>query len=81
MGKVTKEALLKMRDLISDMEPNLDFNDNTVLCCDRLGKIMTSLVFDDSCIVAGEILHYEEDKEYNKIINKRKENQKHGKTR
>lgn len=80
MGKVTKEALLKMRDLITEMEPNLDFNENTVLCCDRLGNIMTSLVFDDSCIVAGEILHYEEDKEYNKTI-KTKEMRKHGKTR
>ncbi len=73
MGKVTKDALLKMRDLITDMEPNLDFNENTVLCCDRLGNIMTSLVFNDSCVVAGEILHYGEDEEYNKIINKRKE--------
>ena len=81
MGKVTKEALLKMRDLITDMEPNLDFNDNTILCCDRLGNIMTSLVFNDSCVVAGEILNYEEDKEYNKMINKRMEIQKHGKTR
>jgi hypothetical protein len=69
MGKVTKEALLKMRDLITDMEPNLDFNENTVLCCDRLGNIMTSIVFDDDrCVVAGEILHYEEDEEYNKIM-------------
>ena len=81
MGKVTKEALLKMRDLITDMEPNLDFNENTILCCDRLGKIMTSLVFDITNVVAGEILNYEEDEEYNKIINKRKEMQKHGKTR
>lgn len=30
MGKVTKEALLKMRDLIIEMEPHLDFNDNIV---------------------------------------------------
>ena len=68
MGKVTKEALLKMRDLITEMEPNLDFNENTVLCCDRLGNIMTSMVFSDRCVVAGEILCYEEDKEYNKTI-------------
>jgi hypothetical protein len=68
MGKVTKDALLKMRDLITDMEPNLDFNENTVLCCDRLGNIMTSIVFDDTKVVAGEILHYEEDKEYNETM-------------
>lgn len=72
MGKITKEALLKMRDLITDMEPNLDFNENTVLCCDRLGGIMTSVAFDDApTVVAGEILHYKEDKEYNKIIKMR----------
>lgn len=68
MGKVTKEALLKMRDLITDMEPNLDFNENTVLCCDRLGNIMASIVFNDRYVVAGEILCYKEDKEYNKTI-------------
>ena len=73
MGKVTKEALLKMRDLITDMEPNLDFNENTVLCCDRLGNIMASIVFNDTpVVVAGEILHYNEDKEYNESMNKRK---------
>lgn len=72
MGKVTKDALLKMRDLITEMEPNLDFNENTVLCCDRLGNIMTSIVFDDTpTVVAGEILHYKEDKEYSKTIKMR----------
>ena len=73
MGKVTKEALLKMRDLITAMEPNLDFNENTVLCCNRLGNIMVSIAFDDTpMVVAGEILHYREDEEYNKVINKNK---------
>lgn len=73
MGKVTKEALLKMRDLITEMEPNLDFNENTVLCCDRLADIMVSIAFDDTpVVVAGEILHYKEDKEYNKANNKNK---------
>lgn len=77
MGKVTKDVLLKMRDLITDMEPNLDFNDNTVLCCDRLSKIMVTIVFDDTPeVVAGEILHYKEDKEYNEAI-KIKEKKKH----
>ncbi len=79
MGKVTKEALLKMRDLITEMEPNLDFNENTVLCCDRLADIMVSIAFDDTpMVVAGEILHYREDEEYKKVNNESKRRRKNG---
>lgn len=66
MRKVAKEVLLSMRDLITEMEPNLDFDDNTILCCNRLGKMMTSVVFNDMPeVVAGQILHYQEDKAQN----------------
>ena len=73
MGKVTEEVLLKMRDLIIEMEPHLDFNDNTILCCNRLSKIMESIVFNDTMVVvAGEILHYNEDKEYDERLRTKK---------
>jgi len=69
MGKITKDALLKMRDLITEMEPHLDFNDNTILCCDRLGKIMEALVFNDhTSVIAGEIYHCDKDEEYEKRL-------------
>ncbi len=67
MGEITKEALLRMRDLITEMEPNLDFNDNTILCCNRLSNIMISLAFNDyTVVVAGDILNLNSDEEYEK---------------
>lgn len=73
MGKITKDILLKMRDIITEMEPNLDFNDNTILCCDRLGDLMTSIVFNDTIVVvAGEIIHCNNDEEYEKRLKEKK---------
>ena len=65
MGEVNKNIFIKIRDLITEMEPNLQYNENTILCCHRINKLMESVIFDNSIsIVNGEIIHFKKDTEY-----------------
>lgn len=45
--RIEKKHLLELRDLISEMEPNLDYPENVELCIERMSDLWVKLVFGD----------------------------------
>lgn len=50
MGGLTmmlqKEDLINIREIITDMEPHLEFEDNILLCSKRIVNYLEVLIFD-----------------------------------
>ncbi len=45
--KLQKKHLLEIRDIINEMEENLDYYENAVLCTKRISDILERVIFDE----------------------------------
>jgi len=53
------KSLIKIRDIINEMESGFIFKENVNLCFDRIAKIMSTLLFsDEKNVVCGEIIKH-----------------------
>ncbi len=57
MVEMTSENhLFLIRDIITEMQPNLHFKENTTLCYNRIGKIMEMFIFNDERVVVSGLI-------------------------